>query len=71
MYRQIGLRAALLGAGASGVAGAHDRIPAPLRLLLLLAAGGLALYLSVSIGLLVLAVAFRLRRRSDPAVPQR
>ena len=47
MYRQIGLRAVLLGAGASGVASAHDRIPAPLRPLLLLAAGGLGLYLTV------------------------
>lgn len=73
MYRQIGLRSALLGASASGVAGSvgvHDRLPTPLRLLLLLAAGGLTLYLTVSITLLVLAVAFRLRigpsRSTDP-----
>ncbi len=64
MYRQIGLRSALLGASASGVAGSvglHNRFPTPLRLLLVLAAGGLTLYLTVSITLLVLAVAFRLR----------
>jgi hypothetical protein len=64
MYRQIGLRSALLGASASGVAGSvgvHDRLPPPLRLLLMLAAGGLTLYLMVSVTLLVLAVAFRLR----------
>ena len=73
MYRQIGLRSALLGASASGVAGSvgvHDRLPPPLRLLLVLAAGGLTLYLTVSVTLLVLAVAFRLRagrnRSTDP-----
>jgi hypothetical protein len=70
MYRQIGLRAALLGASASGTAGSvgvHDRLPAPLRLLFLLVAGGLTLYLAISISLLVLAVAFRLRGRRDRA----
>ena len=63
----------MLGASASGVAGSVDlynRLPAPLRLLLLLAAGGLTLYLTVSVALLVLAVAFRLRagrhRSTDP-----
>ena len=73
MYRQVGLRAVLLGAGVSGVAGpvgSHGHLPAPLRLLLLLAAGGLTVYLTVSIALLVLAVAFRLRcgwgREPDP-----
>jgi hypothetical protein len=73
MYRQIGLRSALLGASASGVGGSvgvHDRLPPPLRLLLMLAAGGLTLYLTISFSLLVLAVAFRLRggqgRPSDP-----
>jgi hypothetical protein len=70
MYRQIGLRSALLGASASGMAGAvdlHDRLPLPLRLLLALAAGGLTLYLTVSITLLVLAVAFRLRAGRNPS----
>lgn len=73
MYRQIGLRSALLGASASGAAGSvggHDHLPPPLRLMLGLAAGGLTLYLTVSIILLVLAVAFRLRagrnRSTDP-----
>jgi hypothetical protein len=73
MYRQIGLRSALLGASASGVAGSvslHSRLPTPLRLLLLLAASGLTLYLTISVTLLVLAVAFRLRggpnRAPDP-----
>jgi sensor domain CHASE-containing protein len=73
MYRQIGLRSALLGTSASGVAGAvgvHDRLPTPLRLLLVLAAGGLTLYMTVSVTLVVLAVAFRLRagpnRSTDP-----
>jgi tetrahydromethanopterin S-methyltransferase subunit D len=70
MYRQIGLRSALLGASGSGVAGSigvHDRLPTPLRLLLVLAAGGLTLYLIVSITLLVLAVGFRLRAGSNRA----
>jgi hypothetical protein len=73
MYRQIGLRSALLGASASGVAGSvgvQNRLPTPLRFLLLLAAGGLTLYLAISVALLVLAVAFRLRacchRSTDP-----
>ena len=73
MYRQIGLRSALLGASTSGIAGSvgvHDRLPPPLRLLLVLAASGLTLYLTVSVTLLVLAVAFRLRagrnRSTDP-----
>jgi tetrahydromethanopterin S-methyltransferase subunit D len=68
MYRQIGLRSALLGASASGVAGsvgAQNRLPTPLRLLLLLAAGGLSLYLTISVTLLVLAVAFRMRNGSN------
>ncbi len=73
MYRQIGLKATLLGASASGVAGSvgvGGRLPTPLRLLLVLAASGLALYLTASISLLVLAVTFRLRdglcRTPDP-----
>jgi hypothetical protein len=68
MYRQIGLRSALLGASASGVAGSigvHNRLPTPLRLLLMLAAGGLTLYLTIFITLLALAVAFRLRAGRD------
>jgi hypothetical protein len=69
MYRQLGLRVALLGTGASGIAGAgvHSRLPAPLRLLLLLAAGGLTLYLTFFITLLALAIAFRLRGRPLPS----
>jgi hypothetical protein len=73
MYRQIGLKATLLGASASGVAGAvgvEHHLPTPLRLLLFLAAGGLTLYLTAAISLLVLAVTFRLRdglgRTPDP-----
>jgi hypothetical protein len=70
MYGHIGLRATLLGASASGVAGvvgAGSRLPAPLRPLLLLTSGGLALYLSVSVALLVMAVAFRLHATRDAA----
>ena len=78
MYRQVGLRAVLLGASASGVtgsAGGQGRLPGPLRLLLLVAAGGLTVYLTASITLLVLAVAFRLCgdrvRQPDPAASSR
>jgi hypothetical protein len=63
MYVQLGLRAILLGGGASGAAGAvamHGSLPTPLRLLLVLATGGLWLCLAVSVALLVVAVAFRL-----------
>ncbi len=63
MYVQLGLRATLLGASASGVAGAvgvHGSLPTPLRLLLVLATGGLSLCLTVSVALLLAAVAFRL-----------
>ena len=73
MYRQIGLRSALLGASASGVGGSvgvQDRLPTPLRLLLVRTASGLTLYLAVSVTLLVLAVAFRLRAgRNRPTDP--
>jgi hypothetical protein len=70
MYSHVGLRASLIGAGTSGVAGAvgvHSSLPAPLRLLLVVTSGGLTLYLSATVTLLVLAVAFRLHATRDAA----
>src|ERR671930_749407 len=69
MYGHVGLRASLLGAGAStltGAIGGFPRPPAPLLPLLLLAGGGLTLYLTACLALLALAVAFRLRPRPAP-----
>jgi hypothetical protein len=69
MYRQLGLRATVLGAsasGAAGVAGAAPDLPAIVRLLLLFMTFSMALYLAISFVLVALTLIFRLTARDRP-----
>ena len=70
MYRQLGLRATVLGAsasGAAGVAGAAPDLPGIVRILLLLMTISMALYLAISFVLVALTLIFRLTARPRPS----